>query len=203
MHMVILGRTFHYTPVWQWPQIISVVIWSLLGLSHVGWAYVYYNWYSNSIIDLVSLGFNAAIFSQNLLVFLYAIFNTDSVGARRLYWRSTLLTALGPWVAWPITWIAYIVHAVLYRNTVKSYQEFNSNGYYIGIKYSYIVVKTLLFFIYNLIIVFVSFESFFPIYEWYQILAGLAVKVPYRRPTKKEVEANDTFDDGFSLLMAV
>ena len=152
---------------------------------------------------MVSLGFNAVIFSQNLLVFLITIFNTDSVTFRRLYWRSTLLTALGPWIAWPITWIAYIAHAVLYRNSVTSYQEFSTDGYYIGIKYSYIVVKTLLFFIYNLIIVFVSFESFFPIYEWYHTLAGLAAKVPYRRPTKEEVEANDTFDDGFSLLMAV
>ena len=181
-NMVILGREFHYTTVWQWPHIISVVIWSLLGLSHVGWAFVYYNWYSNSIIDLISFGFNAVIFGQHLLVFIYAVLNLDSVSARRLYWRSVLITATGPWFAWPITLIANITHAVLYRNTDRTYQEFDGD-YFVSIKYSYIVVKNLLFFLYNLIMVFISFETFFPIYEWYQILASLAVKVPYRRPT--------------------
>ena len=174
--MVIRNREFHYTTVWQWSQILSVIIWSVLGLSHIFWAFVYYYWFTNSIIDQASFGFNAALWSQNILIFIYAIFNLDSVSARRLYWRSTLLTALGPWLVWPITLIANIVHAVLYNDQLQSYWDFELDGTYVGIWYSYIVVKNLLFFIYNLIIVFISFETFFPIYEWYFTLAGLAVK---------------------------
>ena len=189
--MVIAGRDFHYTTVWQWSQILSVIIWSVLGLSHIWWAFVYYYWFTNSIIDQVSFGFNAALFSQNILVFIYVLFNLDKVGARRLYWRSTLLTALGPWLVWPITLIGNIVHAVLFKDTLQSYWDFELDGTYVGIWYSYIVVKNLLFFLYNLIIVFISFETFFPIYEWYYTLAGLAVKAPYKRPTPEEVAAND------------
>ena len=111
-----------------------------------------------------------------------------------------LLTATGPWLVWPITLIANIVHAYLYKNVTRStYQEFDSNGIFLGVKYSYIVVKNFLFFLYNLIIVFISFETLFPIYEWYQLLAGLAAKKPYRRPTPEEVEAGDVFDDPFGL----
>ena len=190
-NMVIRNREFEYTTVWQWDSLISVVIWSLLGFSHVGWAFVYYNYYSNSIIDLISFGFNAVLFSQNLIVFLLTIRNLDSADVRGRYWYSTLFTALGPWIIWPITLIANIAHATLYRNSVTSYQEFEDDGTYIGVNYSWIVVKNLLFFIYNLIIVFISFETFFPIYEWWQTLANLAVKVPYNRPTAAEVESND------------
>ena len=152
--MVILGREFKYTSVWQWSQILSVIIWPLLGLSHVLWAFVYYYYYYNSLIDLVSFAFNAVLFGQNLLVFLLTIRNLESESARGRFWKSTLLTALGPWLAWPITLIANIVHATLYKSSNTTYMVLQADGTYKGTKDSYIVVKNLLFFIYNIIIVF-------------------------------------------------
>ena len=69
----------------------------------------------------------------------------------------------------------------------KNLSNFSSSGY------SFIVVKSFLFFLYNLLIVFLALETLFPIYSWYLTLAGLAAKKPYTRPTAEEVANNDRF----------
>jgi len=87
------------------------------------------------------------------LAFLYVLTSLDNKGARAFYYLSSVIGAVGPFFAWPAILIAYIVHATL--NT-KAYSS-----------YSYIVVKHLLFFIYNLVIAFFALECLFPIYSWY------------------------------------
>ena len=119
--MVIRGREFEYTTVWQWSQILSVILWPLLGLSHIWWAFVYYHWYNNSIIDLISFAFTSLIFGQNLFFFVFAITNIESPSARGRFWYSTLLSATGPWLVWPIVLLANITHAILKKNTDPKY----------------------------------------------------------------------------------
>ena len=78
---------------------------------------------------------------------------------------------------WPILFIAYVAHSYLYRTAYTSEK--------------YIVVKFLLFLIYNLIVAFFAFETLFPTYDWWQTLARLAEKIPYDRPTEADVLAAD------------
>ena len=59
--MVIEDKEFEYTTVWQFPMLRAVIIWSALSISHLWWAWVYYHYYSNSYIDLVSLVLNVLI----------------------------------------------------------------------------------------------------------------------------------------------
>ena len=169
-----------------------MIVWSSLGLSHMFWAFTYWRWFNNSIIDLISFVLNVLIWSQNLVILGLTLRDVDSESARALFWKSTLYSAVGPWFIWPLTLIANIVHAVLFKDSKDSYKNYDEETkIYLGTNVSYIVVKNFLFFLYNLIVVFISFETLFPIYEWWQTLANLAVKVPYVRPTEKEVAAAD------------
>ena len=55
-------------------------------------------------------------------------------------------------------------------------------------------VKLFLFFLYNLIVGFFGMETLFNIYDWWQVIAKLAVKVPYTRPTEEEVALADELE---------
>ena len=126
------------------------------------------------------------------MIFGLTLRDIDSESNRALFWKSTLYSAAGPWLIWPLTLIANIVHAILFKDSNDTYKIYDADTKtYLGTNISYIVVKNFLFFLYNLVVVFISIETLFPIYEWWQTLANLAVKVPYVRPTEKEVAAAD------------
>ena len=177
----ILGGTFTYTLQSEFDPLLAVILWGLLGPLNAFCAFTYWYWFQNSIIDTISFFANAGLFGQNFLAFLIVLVSLDSEGSRALYYWSSMIASLGPFVLWPATFVGYLVHAILY---VPSYSS-----------YSYMVVKILLFFIYDLVISFMALETLFPIYNWWQILATLADKVPYVRPTPEEVEAADRLEN--------
>ena len=80
-----------------------------------------------------------------------------------------MISALGPWIIWPTTLLLNIIHSSW--KIGKYHDVVNAEGVTESVLWyssdSYIVTKILLFFIYNLIMVFVSFECMFPIYEWW------------------------------------
>ena len=147
---------YYYKPLWGLEAIPAVIIWSSLTVSHVIWAFVYYYFFYNTIIDLVSLSVTSLLCVQNWWYFYKVITNLQDKEARKKYYNSARWVALGPWFIWPITWLAYWIHSIV---KIYSYSA-----------YSYIAVKQFLFFIYNLSLAFVGFECMFPIYEWYWLL---------------------------------
>ena len=168
--MDIFEKEYEYTTVWQFKPLTAVILWSSLGVSHILWAYVYWHYHYNSLIDLISFVLNVLIWSQNIVIFILTLRNMESAESRGLYWKSTLYTTVGPWIIWPLTLLANFVHSALNIGKYHDVENATTGVTTSELIYttdSYIVVKLFLFFLYNLIMVFVSFECFFPIYEWW------------------------------------
>ena len=75
------------------------------------------------------------------------------MGWRKTYFLSSFIASWGPIVIWPLALIGYLLHSLL---NISDYSSI-----------SYIVVKLLLFVIYDLIAVFFVFENMWPTYKWW------------------------------------
>ena len=176
-----LGDTqYAYTPLFEFEPIVAVIVSGILSLLNTFIMFSYWYWFNNSIIDLINFGASAAIYFYQFIMFIVLLFDLDGEGSRGLYYWASLISVIAPFIVWPMTFIAYLVHSFLYQETYSST--------------SYLVVKVLLFLIYNLLIIFFDYETVFPIYMWWQILAGLADRIPYTRPTEAEVRAVDKLE---------
>ena len=80
-------------------------------------------------------------------------FTLDSEGSRATFYYSLSIAAILPLIVWPVFLILYIIHAYI---SVATYSSV-----------TYIVIKYLLFLIYNLIVAFFCFETLFPVYGWW------------------------------------
>ena len=120
-------KMYYYKPLWGLEPIAAVIIWSSLTVSHVLWAFVYYYFFYNTIIDVISLSITSLLCVQNWWYFYKVITNLQDKEARSKYYKSAKWVALGPWFIWPITWLAYWVDSAI---NIYNYPA-----------YSYIAVK--------------------------------------------------------------
>ena len=169
-----------YNTIWEFKQVFAVIFWAGFSLLTTFCTFSYWYWFNNSILDLIMFASTAAVTAQHFIIFSITIFSLDAESWRSTYYQSSLIAFMNVLFVGPGVLIASIVHASI---TPSAYST-NST--------SYIVVKNLLFFIYNLIAFFLGLECVFPIYVWWQTLAGLADKVPYNRPSAEEVASSDT-----------
>ena len=176
---------YAYTPLFEFEPVVAVIVSGILSLLNTFVMFSYWYWFNNSIIDLINFGASAAIYFYQFIMFIVLIFDLDGEGSRGMYYWASLISVIAPFIFWPLTFIGYLIHSFMYQATYSST--------------SYIVVKILLFLIYNLVVIFFDYETVFPIYMWWQILAGLADRIPYTRPTEAEVRAVDKleYDDDF------
>ena len=171
------GTTWTYTLQTEFEPIVAAFVWGFMGALTIFFTFIYWFWFNNGLIDLISFIGNSALFGQNILFLFWLSLDVDDEGGRGSFYYSSLLSAFGPLLGWPVTLGAYITHAWLYRTAYSSV--------------TYMVVKYLLFLIWNLVIAYFCFETLFPVYGWWQVLARLAEKIPYSRPTEAEVLAAD------------
>ena len=128
-------------------------IWGAVESLSIFAAFSYWWWFKNSLIDLINFAATAALMGQNLFYLILLSFSLDDEGARGNFFYSGIVGASVPLFGWPIVLLAYLADSYLYRSTYSSV--------------NYIVVKFLLFFIYNLVIAFFAFETLFPAYAWW------------------------------------
>ena len=186
------GTTWTYTLQSDFEPLVAAFVWGFMGALTILYTFIYWYWFNNGLIDFISFIGNAAIFGQNLLSLFWLSLDVNDEGGRGSFYYSSLITAFAPLLGWPITLGFYLVHGWIYWNDPKVYVALSP--------VTYIVVKNLLFLIWNLIVAYFLFETLFPVYGWWQVLARLAEKIPYTRPTEAEVLAADklptqSFDD--------
>mmetsp|Transcript_15816 Transcript_15816/g.18808 ORF Transcript_15816/g.18808 Transcript_15816/m.18808 type:complete len:152 (-) Transcript_15816:260-715(-) len=151
--MEVFGTSWTYTLQSNLQPVVAVYVWAFLDILNIFLAFVYWYWYNNSLLDFISLAGNAALLGQNLFFLVPLTFSLDSEGKRKNYFYSSLFASFAPIFLWPILLVAYVVHAYLNKSKYSST--------------SYMVVKYLLFFIWDLLVAFWAFETIFPMYSWW------------------------------------
>ena len=179
--MELYGTEYFYSPLFEFEPIVAVVISGVLALLNIWIMFTYYFWFYNSLIDLINFILSALIYAPKLGMFFALISDLNNEEYRGTFYWLSFYSIAAPFVVWPITFLSYLTHSFLYTSTYTTA--------------SYIVVKALLFLIYNLLVVFFDYETLFPVYDWWQILAQLADRIPYTRPTEEQVRAADTLED--------
>ena len=146
--------------------------------------FVFWYWFSNSWVDYVNFLTTAGAFGFNALMWFITAFLTKFEGARAFYF----------WISFICSWVIILVWpaALGYHIYDATVNEANYSSM------SYAVVKILLFSFYTIIFWFMFLETLWPMYDWWQILARLANKKPYTRPTEEEVAANDVIQSSSS-----
>ena len=172
---------FTYNTIYDYEPLVSVFIWSGIAVLNILITFWIWVWFYNSYIDLVSFILNLGLYGYHLYFFvmLVAFDNLDSGEWRGKYYESAMIAFAGPLALWPLTNFAYFIHSWIYL------EEVYKNDF------SYVAVKLFLFFLYNIGVGFYGLETLFNIYDYWQVIAKLAVKVPYTRPTEEEVEQAD------------
>ena len=104
-------------------------------------------------IDLVSFILNAGLSGYHLFYFAQLIlFGFNDKEYRGNFYRASVIAAAGPFVLWPLTWIAYVIYYLV------KVDEFT---------FSYMSVKLSLIWIYGVSVGFWAFETIFNIYDWW------------------------------------
>ena len=172
-----------YKPTWGFPSLVAVYLWAGLSVNHVWWAWitwkkVYNSEMFNVSLDMINFYATAGLFGQNVFVLLISFWKYDQEKWRKRYFYSSFFTMLLlPMFIWPAMFFGYAIDGSRDRTL---YPSFN-----------YAAIKIILMFIYEIVMFFVAYECVAPIFAWWQILAQLADKIPYDRPSVAEVEAAD------------
>ena len=141
-----------------------------LDILNIFLAFVYWYWFKNSYMDLISFIVNSLVFGVHFLTFFRVIGRFGNVKSREAFYVATMYNGLAILFWWPFVWLVYVIHGYWMIATYPSYM--------------YIAVKHLLYAIYNFSMFFVWVECIFPIYNWWYTLDQLQEKVEYTRPTE-------------------
>ena len=104
----------------------------------------------------------------------------DTALTRQLYWISTCISLSAPFLGNWVMLVWYVIEAAI--NGLKFYGTKGD---------TFIVVKIIMVFIYDVVLFFFAWEMCWYILDWWQKLEGLESFVPYERPTEAEVAKGD------------
>ena len=148
---------FDYPTIFGFSQVVSVHVQGGLALWHVIWMFVIWFWFKNTWIDLANFIATSTLFGLNVVIWVITAFKMSSPMWRSIYFWTSFIASWTIFIIWPLVLIGYIVDASINPSN------------YTGI--GYIVVKILLFTIYNVVFGFLFFEVMWPVYDWWQVLA--------------------------------
>ena len=86
----------------------------------------------------------------------------DKAITRRLYWYSTCISAVGPFLGYWVMDIWYLAEAA-----INGYRFYGKDGS------TFITVKILLSFVYSVFTLIITYEFMWPILDWWQKLETL------------------------------
>ena len=111
-----LDYEFTYDTIYDYEPLVSVFIWSGIGLLNILITFWIWVWFYNSYIDLISFILNLGLYSYHLYYFVMLVLfdNLDDGEWRGKYFTSAMIAFAGPLVVWPLTNFAYLIHSVVY-----------------------------------------------------------------------------------------